>query len=187
MALISEIQGKTWGTDRYGDQVLSWKWNWYDDHIMRWINNFASISRTNTEANINRLHMTRTGTLKRSLYWKTYAVSGGDEQVFEARYIYYAKYVELAVGKGESYDSPVPNIPGKAWSPIKVPTRRRKGKPHVVTEMRSQAKKFTAYARKHFSFVGTTYMIFAMGNNQSAAAAVNRALFWASKGSKFDR
>ena len=161
---------------------------------MEWIANFARISRENTIGNVERqgigayhARQKKKKTphqLKRSLAWKTWAASGGDAQVFEARYIYYAKFVELAVGTGEKYDSPVPDIPHKRWKPITVPTRRRKGKPHVVTEMRSQAQKFTAYARAQFSFTGTIYMLFAMGNNQSSAAAYNRALAWALKQGK---
>ena len=179
MALLSEAQERSWATDKYGDQVLKWRWDWRDSRIMDWINNFVSISRKNVYASVDRQKIKKTGALKRSLAWKTWAVSGGDAQVFEARYQYYAKFVELAVGRGEPYDSPVPNIPGRKWKPIPVPTRSRKGKPHVVTEMRSQAAKFTAFARAQFSFTGTIYMLYAMGNNHSSAAAYNRALQWA--------
>lgn len=180
MALLSEAQERSWATDKYGDQVLKWRWDWRDSRIMDWINNFVRITGENTYGNVERqISNKSTGRLKRSLFWKTWAMSGGDAQAFEARYIYYAKFVELAVGKGEPYDSPVPNIPGRKWRPIPVPTRSRKGKPHVVTEMRSQAVKFTAFARAQFSFTGTIYMLYAMGNNQSSAAAYNRALQWA--------
>ena len=84
-------------------------------------------------------------------------------------------------------DSPVPDIPNPKWKPIKVPTRSRKGKPHVVTEMRTQASKFTAFARAQFSFAGTVYMLYAMGANQTTAAAYNRALKWALKQGKIIR
>ena len=87
--------------------------------------------------------------------------------------------MELAVGKGEPYNGPVPNIPNPKWQPIPVPNRSRKGKPHVVTEMRSQAAKFTSFARAQFSFTGTIYMLYAMGTNHSTAAAYNRAVQWA--------
>jgi len=183
MALLSEVQERAWATDRYGDKVVSWRWDWRDSRIMDWIANFVRITGENTYANVDRQKITSkrkdAGRLRRSLAWKTWAASGGDAQVFEARYIYYAKFVELAVGKGEPYDSPVPNIPHPKWNPIKVPTRSRKGKPHVVTEMRTQASKFTAFARAQFSFAGTVYMLYAMGANQTTAAAYNRALKWA--------
>lgn len=181
MPLLSDVQERSWAADKYGDLVLSWKWDWRDERIMGWINNFVNVISKDTIGNVERQHAIKTGRLKRSLHWKTWAASGGDAQVFEARYIYYAKYVELAVGRGEPYDSPVPDIPGPMWQPIRVPSRSRKGKPHVVTEMRSQASKFTSMARKHFSFAGTVFLIYAMGNNQSAAAAVNRALYWAAR------
>lgn len=187
MALISEIQESSWATDKYGDNVKSWKWDWRDERIMAWINNFPRVSRENTEDNIERLDAKRTGAMKRSLWWKTWATDGGDTQVFAAKYLYYSKFVELAVGKGEKYDSPVPSIQRPNWMPIPVPTRRRKGKPFVVTEMRTQAMKFASMARKEFSFAGTMFLVFAMGSNQDAHAAVNRALFWRQRKEKITR
>lgn len=173
---------RSWATDKYGDQVLSWKWNWRDNRIMDWIRHFPSIIGRDTIGNVERQRAVRTGALKRSLAWKSWAASGGDAQIFEARYIYYAKFVELAVGKGDPYNGiPVPNIPSPQWQPIPVHSRRRKGKPHVVTEMRSQASKFSSFARKHFEFAGTIFLIYAMGNNKECAAAVNRALVWAAE------
>lgn len=191
MALLSEVQERSWAKDKYGDNVLRFTFDWRDTRIMSWINNFARISRENTMGNVERQGIgsyrdkrksrkVSPYSLKRSLFWKTWATSGGDAQVFEARYIYYAKFVELAVGKGDKYDSPVPDIPGPRWKPITVPSRRRKGKPHVVTEMRTQASKFTSFARAQFSFAGTMYMLYSMGSkdNPAVADAVNRALFW---------
>lgn len=175
--------------NKYGEtpQILSWKFDWRDTRIMDWINKFVPIISKDTYGNVDRLKAVRTGRMKRSLAWKTWAASGGDSQVFMARYIYYAKFVELAVGGKEKYNGPVPNIPGPKWKPIPVPTRKRKGKPHVVTEMRTQASKFTAFARAQFSFTGTIYMLYAMGNNKTAAEAYNRALFWALQDGKTKR
>lgn len=191
MALLSEVQERSWATDKYGDKVLSWKFDWRDDRIMAWINNFANISRKNVMDNVERLSIESdgkdSGRLKRSLFWQTWAASGGDSQVFEARYIYYAKFVELALGRGDTYIQP-PDIPHKKWKPISMPDgRKRKARPFVVAEMRSQAQKFATFARKRFSFVGTMFLIYAMGNNKSAAAAYNRAAFWASKRDTFTR
>lgn len=189
MALLSEAQEKSWATDKYGDQVLKWKWDWRDSRIMDWIANFERITGQNTLADVDRQKAVRTGRLRRSLAWKTWSASGGNAQVFEARYIYYAKFVELAVGKGEPYDSPVPDIPHPKWHPIRVATRSRRGKPHVVTEMRTQASKFTAFARARFSFTGTIFMLYAMGSkdNPSVAAAYNRAVYWALRDEKAKR
>lgn len=187
MALISEIGERSWASDKYGDNVKRWEWDWRDDRIMDWIHHFEPISRDNTEGNLERLDAIRSGELKRSLWWRTWATSGGDTQVFAARYLYYAKFVELAVGGKERYDSPVPNIPRPYWDPIPVPTRRRRGKPFVVTEMRTQAAKFAAVARKEFSFAGTMFLVFAMGSNQDAYRAVNRALFWRQRRERINR
>lgn len=193
MALLSEVQERSWAKDKYGDNVLRWQFDWRDTRIMNWINNFARISRENTMANVERQDIesknANKGRLKRSLFWRTWAASGGDTQVFEARYIYYSKFVELALGKGDPYNGPVPDIPHKQWKPIPVPTRRRRGKPFVVTEMRTQASKFTAYARSQFSFAGTMYMIYAMGgkNEPAVAEAYNRLVFWALRQEKVKR
>lgn len=197
MALLSEVQERAWATDKYGDNILRWRWDWRDTRIMAWINNFEKISRQNVMANYERLgigayhdHQKKKKTphqLKRSLKWRTWAASGGDSQVFEARYIYYAKYVELALGRGDTYIQP-PDIPHRQWGPIRMPDgRMRKARPFVVAEMRSQAQKFAAFARKEFSFVGTMFLIYAMGNNKSAAAAYNRAVFWAAKKDTYQR
>lgn len=187
MALLSEVQERSWASDKYGDKVERWQWDWRDRRIMEWINNFAKVSREDVMGNVERLDMTQTGTLRRSLAWKTWAASGGNSQVFEARYIYYAKYLELAVGRGEPFRQLPPGITHKAWGPIRMPDRKRRAKPHVVVEMRKQATKFASYARQRFSFVGTMYLIFAMGNNKSASAAYNRAVFWAAKKDAFQR
>ena len=171
----------------YGQGILLKKWNWRDRRIMSWINNFTKITGANTLEDVDRQKIYKTGKLKRSLAWKTWAASGGDAQVFEASYIHYAKFLELAVGGKYKYTSPVPPIPGRKWQPITVSDRPLKGRPHVVPEMRSQAKKFASMATRHFSFVGTVFMAYAMGNNSSAHAAINRALFWSMRKEAFDR
>lgn len=169
------------GADKYGENLKTFKWDWRDARIVAWINNFASISKRNVYANVDRQKIKNTGALKRSLAWKTFAVSGGDGQVFSARYIYYSRYIELAVGRRYKYTSPVPPIPGAKWNAIPVADRPLKGRPFVVTEMRRQAARFESMARGEFSFVGTVFMAYAMGRNNSAAAAINRALFWSQR------
>ena len=193
---IIDVNERSWATDKYGDQIDRWRWDWRDTRIMSWINNFTKISRANVMENVERLGIgdshakkkkASVHSLRRSLKWKTWAASGGDTQVFEARYIYYSKYLELALGKGDTYIQP-PDIPHKRWGPISMPDgRKRKAKPFVVAEMRSQAQKFAAFARKRFSFVGTMFLIYAMGNNKSAEAAYNRAVFWAAKKEMYKR
>lgn len=173
---------KDWqGPDRYGDDLLLFHFDWRDELVMRWIEKLPEIGLKNSRENVERQGIEskgkHKGTLLRSLAWKTWAVSGGDAQVFEARYQYYAKFVELAVGRGEPFKQLPPRIPGPKWQPITMPDgRRRKARPHVVTEMRTQARKFATMLRRHFSFVGLTYMAYAMGDNKAAADTVNRML-----------
>jgi len=175
--------------DAYGDDVLLHRWNWHDRRIMAWINNFVKITGSNTLEDVDRQKIKDTGKLRRSLAWKTWATSGGDEQVFRAQYIYYAKFVELALGKHNPYNGPVPEIQAPRWKPITVPTRSRKAKPHVVTEMRRQANRFRVYATEYFQFTGLVTMIYAMGGDEDSAIrnAVNRALFWHSTRGGFQR
>ena len=46
---------------------------------------------------------------------------------------------------------------------------------YAITEMRSQARKFTTFARRHFMFQGMAIMAYSMGGSSDAAAVVNRA------------
>lgn len=190
MDLISEVQSASWQGDKYGDERAakgSFQWNWRDDHIMRWINNFVKITRERTMGNVDRVIHERSGQLRRSLYWQTFAASGGDEQVFRARYIYYAKFLEIGVGIRNPYNGPVPPIRTPQWGPITIPTRKLKGRPHVVTEMRTQAKHFRAYATKYFAFAGLVYMVYSAGQTVEARHAINRALFWLNTKDRFQR
>lgn len=173
--------------DRFGDKKILLKWNWHDRRIMSFINNFTRITKADTLDDVDRQKIKKTGRLRRSLYWKTWATAGGDAQVFEAKYIYYTKFVELAVGRGNKFKQLPPAIPGRKWQPIPMPDRKRKAKPSVPVEMRSQAKKFASWVTREFEFVGTMFMAYAMGNNASAHAAINRALFWSMRKGAFDR
>lgn len=173
--------------DPFGDKAVLTKWNWRDRRIMAFINNFTKITKADTLDDVDRQRIKKTGRLRRSLYWKTWATAGGDAQVFEASYIYYTKFVELAVGKGNPFKQLPPGIPGRKWQPIAMPDRRRKAKPSVPVEMRSQAKKFASWATRDFAYVGTMFMAYAMGNTSSAQAVINRALFWSMRKDAFDR
>ena len=53
--------------------------------------------------------------------------------------------------------------------------------------MRTQAKKFATMATNQFSFVGTMFMAYAMGNTASAHAAINRALLWSMRKNAYDK
>ena len=96
MAGLSEWRGY----DRYGEDILLFKFDWRDEQVMAWIERFTRIAGQDTLGNVERQNVKDTGRLMRSLFWKTWAVEGGAGQVFDARYVYYAKFVELALGKG---------------------------------------------------------------------------------------
>lgn len=175
MAALSEWRGP----DRYGEDILLFKFDWRDAQVVKWIERFTRIVGEDTKGNVERQGIVNTGRLKRSLFWKTFAVEGGMGQVFEARYIYYAKFVELALGNGNPFIQLPPNIPGARWKPIRMPDgRKRTARPHVVTEMRSQARKFTTFARRHFMFQGTAILAFSLGGNQEARHVVDRAALY---------
>ena len=87
---------------------------------------------------------------------------------------------EQALGKSLTTEQVLDIMRNEAERLLKDPPPfELKGKPHVVTEMRSQAAKFTSFARAQFMFTGTVFMLYAMGNNKASAAAYNRALEWA--------
>lgn len=88
----------------------------------------------------------------------------------------YGQFVELAVGKGEPYNGPVPAISGRAWQPIRVPTRKRKAKPHSTAEMRKQARRFERILVDHFSFMGMGFLMYAAGSNRDNYEEINRLL-----------
>lgn len=173
--------------DPTGESVKMWKFNWRDRRVMGFINNFTKLIRQSTLGNVDRQKIYKTGALRRSLYWDTFATHGGDEQVFRANYIYYAKFVELALGRGMPFNGLPPTIPGKQWQPIKMPDRPRRAKPAIATEMRRQASRFLAITANELQYAGTVYMIFAAGNSYSAQAAINRALFFDSTRGAFRR
>ena len=106
----------------------------------------------------------QTGALLRSLQWRTWNDSGGDRQVFEAKYNYYAKFVELALGRNMPFIGLPPGIPRRKWQPIQMPDGRpRKAKPSIATEMRRQAAKFTTMLEDRYSFAGIAMMVYALG------------------------
>ena len=159
--------------DLYMDEVYLQKFDWRDKLVRARIARFIWYGKKHSDANIERLDAIKSGELKRSIYWHTWNDSGGDRQVFEAKYLYYEKFVELALGKNHKYVQ-IPAIQIKEWGPISRPDHKpRKAKPFVTTEMRKQARRFESYLLRHLSFVGMGYMIFAAGDKRDRAAAIN--------------
>lgn len=162
--------------DPFADQILATKFDWRDERVMQLIRKFVLHGKLDSKANLKRLGAVHSGQLIRSIGWRAWAESGGDAEVFQETYLKYGQFVELAVGKGEPYNGPVPPIPGKAWNPIRVPTRRRKAKPHSTAEMRKQARRFERLLVDHFSFMGLGFLVYAAGANRENAEEINRLM-----------
>ena len=162
--------------DPYADQILATKFDWRDEQVMQYIRQFLKHGLVDSKQNIKRLRAIHSGKLIRSIGWKAWADSGGDAEVFQETYMKYGQFVELAVGRSEPYNGPVPPIPGKAWKPISVPTRRRKAKPHSTAEMRKQARRFERLLVDHFSFMGMGFIVYAAGANRENHEEINRLM-----------
>ena len=162
--------------DLYMDDVFLQKFDWRDKLVRARIARFIWYGKKHSDANIERLEAIKSGELKRSIYWQTWTASGGDMQVFQAKYLYYEKFVELALGKNHKYVK-IPAIQVKEWGPIERPDHKiRKAKPFVTTEMRKQARRFERYVLRHLSFVGEGYMIFAASDRRNRAEIINRLI-----------
>lgn len=162
--------------DPYADNIIATKFDWRDEQVMLFIRRFITHGKVDAKQNIKRLKAVNSGKLIRSIGWKAWSDSGGDAEVFQETYMKYGQFVELAVGRGESYNGPVPPIPGSAWNPITVPTRKRKAKPHSTAEMRKQARRFERLLVDHFSFVGLGFLTYAAGSNRENYEKINELL-----------
>lgn len=164
--------------DPFGEKILTGTFTWRDQRIIDYITKFIAFGKADSVANIKRQKAVRKGALLRSVAWKTWSESGGDVQVFHAHYLYYSKFVELALGRGDPYIGLPPNIPGRRWQPIQMPDgRKRKARPSIPTEMRKRARRFTTYVQDYFSFAGIAMMVYSMRLDNPHASQVNRALF----------
>ena len=163
--------------DPYGERIKVQKFDWRDEQVMRWIAKFPEFGQRDSRGNVTRQKAYRTGALLRSIYWRTWNTSGGDLQVFEARYKYYAKFVELALGKGNPFRALPPGIPRRKWSPIDMPDRSRKAKPSIPTEMRKQAAKFTTMLEDNFLYHGLAMIMYPLNNTFNDAAYIERMMF----------
>lgn len=149
--------------DAYGEMIEAVKFDWRDARVLQWIDKFVEFGQMDSEGNIKRQKAKQTGALLRSIKWRTWNDSGGDRQVFEARYNYYAKFVELALGRKMPFVALPPAIPQRRWQPIEMPDRPRKAKPSIPTEMRKQARKFTTMLEDRFSYHGMAILVYALG------------------------
>ena len=161
--------------DPFADNILATKFDWRDERVMQYIRKFVFFGKEDTKQNIKRLNAVKSGRLVRSVTWKAWSESGGNAEVFQETYLKYGQYVELAVGRNNSY-VPVPPITYKQWGPISVTGRRRKAKPHSTSEMRKQARKFERLIVNHFSFMGLGFLVYAAGGNRENYEQINRLM-----------
>lgn len=169
--------------DPYGEKILLSRFDWRDSRILAAIDKFVEFGWKDSVANVRRQNAIHTGQLLRSIKWRTWNDSNGDRQVFQARYLYYAKFVELALGKNMPFKALPPEIPFAQWNPIKMPDRPRKAKPSIATEMRKQRERFISMLEARYSFAGTAMIMYALGPGIENRQLVRRLMF-ESKGAK---
>lgn len=162
--------------DPFAENIIATKFDWRDERVMELIRRFIFHGKIDAKKNIKRLDAINSGKLIRSIGWKAWSESGGNAEVFQETYLKYGQFVELAVGKNQPYNGPVPPIPGRAWGPITVPTRKRKAKPHSTAEMRKQARRFERLLVDHFSFMGLGFLTYAAGSNRDNNEKINELL-----------
>lgn len=163
--------------DPYGENIQVRRFDWRDEKVLAWIARFPEFGMRDSKGNVERQNAIRTRALLRSIYWRTWNSSGGDEQVFEARYKYYAKFVELALGRGNPFRALPPGIPHKKWQPIQMPDRKRRAKPSIPTEMRRQAAKFTTMLEDQFLFHGIAMLVYPFNNKYENPGLIDRLLY----------
>jgi len=173
-------------SDPYGDKIELYRMDWRDERVLRWVRKFAEFGEVDSKGNITRQRAYQSGSLLRSVKWRAWNDSGGDRQVFRARYLYYAKFVELALGRNMPFKELPPAIPGRKWQPIAMPDRPRKAKPSIPTEMRRQAAKFTTMLEDRYSFAGIAMMVYALGPSVHNHQLLRRLLFDAKGGRVFN-
>ena len=164
-------------SDPYGERIEAMKFDLNDERILKWIDNFWKFGQMDSKRNIRRQKAWKSGALLRSIKWRTWSQSGGNVQIFEAKYNYYAKFVELALGKNMPFKELPPGIPMRRWQPIAMPDRPRKAKPSIPTEMRKQARKFTTMLEDRYSYHGMAMMIYALGPSVKNQALIRHLLF----------
>lgn len=178
--------------DPYGEDILLTRFDWRDKLVLEQISKFVRYGLIDSRANVKRQSAAvtarynkngkkkrykSTGHLLRSIAWKTWNESGGDVQIFHAHYMYYEKFLELALGKNDPFTQLPPPIPGKKWKPIPVPGKTRKARPAVPTEMRRRAAKFSTYIQRHFAFAGVAMMVYSISTDKQYSDIINRDLF----------
>ncbi len=165
-------------SDPYGEKILLQKFDWRDERLLAWIDKFVEFAWRDSTGNVQRQRAIRTKSLLRSIRWRTWNDCGGDRQVFQVRYNYYSKFVELALGRGNPFIALPPEITQRKWQPIQMPDgRKRRAKPSIPTELRKQASKFTTMLEQSYSFHGIAMMVYALGPSIQNRSLVRRLLY----------
>lgn len=163
--------------DPFGEKILLEKFDWRDARLLAWIDRFVEFGWRDSVGNIQRLNAMQTKALLRSIKWRTWADCGGDRQTWQVRYNYYAKFVELALGRGLPFKALPPEIDMPRWQPIHMPDRKRRAKPSIPTELRRQGARFVSMLEASYSFHGIAMMVYALGPSIQNKALVRRLLF----------
>ena len=164
--------------DPYGEKIELVKFDWRDQKVMSLVDKFVEFGKTDSMENITRQDAVKTRRLLRSIQWRTWNDCGGNRQVFEVKYRYYAKFVELALGKGMPFIGLPPAIAQRKWMPIDMPDgRKRRAKPSIPTELRKQAAKFTTMLEDRYSFYGIAMIVYALGPSIQNQELIHQLLF----------
>jgi len=148
------------------EQILR-AFSWSDPIVAGYVKNFFPLLVGDARRNMDRLGIGVTGQLRRAIYWKTWRASGGDVQMFTLIFQRYAKFVELALGKGHEF-VPIEAIGGPRWKPIKRPDNKpRRAKPFIASELRMQVRKFTNMLISQFAYRGTGYVLWGLSDSNN--------------------
>ena len=158
------------------EQLLT-QFSWNDPMVSGYVKNFFVYLTRDALRNMDRLGIkNRSGMLRRAIYWKTWQAAGGDVQMFTLMYQRYAKFVELALGKGHELVK-IAEIGGPGWRPIPRPDGKpRKAKPFITSELRMQVRKFENMLLSQFAFRGTAYILWGLQDKDPDAQRELRRL-----------
>ncbi len=152
------------------EQIIS-VFNFLNPLVIERVNKFIQWAEEDTQKNFARLDInTRpggkgkrfTGELYNGLKWKTWNASGGDVQVFQVVFAYYAKFVELALQRNHKLIE-IPPIDRREWQPIPRPDNKpRRAKPFVSAEMRKQGRRLERDLLRYYAYTGSMYVAYSV-------------------------
>ena len=173
------------------EQVIS-VFNFLNPIVVERVNKFIAWAEEDTNKNFARLDINMkpegkgkrfTGQLYNNLEWTTWNACGGDVQVFQVVFAYYAKFVELALQRNHKLIN-IPAIDRIEWQPIPRPDNKpRRAKPFVSAEMRKQGKKLERDLLRYYAYTGSMYVAYSIrptddnGLTQAEADEFNATIF----------